>query len=1393
MAAVALATSAWGTDYAVDPVTGSMGNPGTAASPWSTLEAVFAASPAKTFQVGDHIYLRRGDHGVASVTGINTGDVFIEAEPGHTPVVRMSMINAHHWSVKGLTILGGVSIDNQTNENSDYNTFENCYMPSGGFSVCGNYITLRNNHIRNGGIHFLYHSNSGLVSGNTIEDFYSDAMNMKGNYNVFEYNLVMNAHKVSGNHNDMFQGWASTGNVLRGNEFRAYSDPNQPDLALPGVSDVQGIGLFDGWYVNWVIENNVVFVDHAIGIWIHGAKGCQVKNNTVVRCGQTAILDPRYPNIRVSAKKPGSPTGAPSITNIVLNNAAERFELDPVIDNSGASVGITMNNIVVAKSAFGSTFLNWGKKDMHLKAGAAAVIEAGTSSNSPPVIDADNNARPFGSAWECGAFEYGYVTAADTTAPSKPAGLSAMIVTGYGVDLHWAASTDNRKVAVYDIYRSGVQVGRTRAGTNYLDIYTNTACSYTVQAFDRSDNRSAMSDPVGGTPPVPDTQAPSVPSNVVAAALSTRVVRVGWTPSGDNVAVTAYAVYRGGALIGTSASTNYTDTGLTASTAYSYTVQARDFAGNVSAASASAEVTTLAPDLTPPSVPANVTAVATSSSSIQIRWNASTDNRGVAGYNVYRDGEVVDTVTATNCADTGLSALTLYTYAVAAFDAESNESGRSATAAATTFEPVPVLVGEAFEYSEGANLNGLNGGTGWGGPWVVGYDSAYPAIVESGNLGYAGVGASGNHMKFWTKGNGTTYENLDRSFESLIADGGQTVWLGMVVALCNSKNAATWSLAGLTTDANGLTNATLFTTVANDVSASFNFGSAALFNGDTSYTPHLLLVKIAMSGDAAPETLTAYADPDLSADPATWAGVTRSTLYANGGLIGFSYRGGRASTDTPNTDFHMDEFRIGATWQAAAGQTGTPPPAGDTEAPSVPSNVTAVAQSTNSILITWSASTDNVGVAGYEVYRGASLAGSTAAANYTDTGLTASTTYSYTVKAFDATGNVSAASAPAVAATLTPALPPVPAGTLLVEETFAYAVGSQIHGQNGGTGWTSAWNNSYPHTAGETTNTADTIPVVSGLTEAGNCLYVPETTDKNLGGSGTHRATNLQRSWTTVFDNTPATYWFAITLQSSVIRQQANWYLTGNVTPMISTPGTWNTPYTPRYYFYGTYIDRTANPLLFLIKISMSGNSDNELLTCFVNPDLTQSPSVWTPQAIITNQNFNGGFSGISFVGSNNGVASSGRGMLVDELRLATTWQAAVGQPVAANPDANGNGLPDAWETAYFGGTNNPLGAMGYDYDLDGMNNGDEFRAGTDPTNALSVLKFVAVDNAATSDLVLRWSGVTGKTYRVLYTTNLMSGTWATNPIAIPGVAPLNTYTVRVDKVTGFWKIGLQE
>ncbi len=186
-----------------------------------------------------------------------------------------------------------------------------------------------------------------------------------------------------------------------------------------------------------------------------------------------------------------------------------------------------------------------------------------------------------------------------------------------------------------------------------------------------------------------DTQPPTAPTNVRATAASPTSATVTWSASTDNVGVTGYDVYRGGAKVAQVAGSTltYTDTGLQPNTTYSYTVDAFDAAGNHSAQSAAATVTTPAgSDTQPPTVPQNVTATASSPTSVTVGWSASTDNVGVTGYDVYRGGAKVAQVAGSTLTytDTGLQPNTTYSYTVDAFDAAGNHSAQSAAATVTT-------------------------------------------------------------------------------------------------------------------------------------------------------------------------------------------------------------------------------------------------------------------------------------------------------------------------------------------------------------------------------------------------------------------------------------------------------------------------------------------------------------------------------------------------------------------------------------------------------------------------------------------------------------------------------------------------------------------------------------
>src|SRR5207237_6876231 len=117
----------------------------------------------------------------------------------------------------------------------------------------------------------------------------------------------------------------------------------------------------------------------------------------------------------------------------------------------------------------------------------------------------------------------------------------------------------------------------------------------TVDAFDAAGNHSPLSAAASVTTPAsPDAQPPSTPAGLVATAAGSTQVNLSWSASTDNVGVTGYSVYRGGAQIATVGGSTlaYSDTTAAPSTTYSYTVDAFDAAGNHSAQSASASATT---------------------------------------------------------------------------------------------------------------------------------------------------------------------------------------------------------------------------------------------------------------------------------------------------------------------------------------------------------------------------------------------------------------------------------------------------------------------------------------------------------------------------------------------------------------------------------------------------------------------------------------------------------------------------------------------------------------------------------------------------------------------------------------------------------------------------------
>ena len=208
-----------------------------------------------------------------------------------------------------------------------------------------------------------------------------------------------------------------------------------------------------------------------------------------------------------------------------------------------------------------------------------------------------------------------------------------------------------------------------------------------------------------------DTEPPTAPRRLRATGKSDTSVSLAWDASTDNVAVAGYDVYQHGQLMTSVPGTTLTATvtGLRPDTAYDWTVFARDAAPNVSQASGNLVVRTdrPPPDDEAPTAPANLRATGKSATSVSLAWDASTDNVGVTGYVVHRDGGQVATTAGPATTVTGLTTGTGYRFTVRARDAAGNLSAFSDEVIAAPGGAVPAgepRPGEVTTLREGTDV-----------------------------------------------------------------------------------------------------------------------------------------------------------------------------------------------------------------------------------------------------------------------------------------------------------------------------------------------------------------------------------------------------------------------------------------------------------------------------------------------------------------------------------------------------------------------------------------------------------------------------------------------------------------------------------------------------------------
>ncbi len=557
----------------------------------------------------------------------------------------------------------------------------------------------------------------------------------------------------------------------------------------------------------------------------------------------------------------------------------------------------------------------------------------------------------------------------------------------------------------------------------------------------------------------PDTTAPSVPTGVVATAAGASQINLSWAASTDNSGfVAGYRIYRNGATTPTATVTSglsYQDTGLPASTTYSYTVSAFDAASPVANESAKSSpaasaTTDAAPDTEAPTVPSNVVATAAGASQIDLSWDASTDNSGfVAGYRVFRDGATTPIATVTSglsYQDTGLAANTTYSYTVSAYDgavpvanvsAKSSPAASATTAAGTSATFLPVA--DAYVDSSAATSN-------YGTNTALRVDAS-PTVRSYLRFNPSGLTGTvaGATLRVWADTAHTGYDVFGVANTTWSESGAGSITSANAPPLAATKTgssgpvaAGTWTTVDVTplVSGNGLVSIALTTPSTT---------ALRMQSRENTHPPELI---ITTSGGGTPDTTPPSVPTGVVATAAgasqislSWAASTDNSGFVAGYRIyrdnnptpiatvtsGLSYQdtGLTASTTYSYTVSALDA----ATPTANESAKSSPPASAttdatpDTQAPTVPSNVVATAAGSSQIDLSWDASTDNSGfVAGYRIYRNGATtptATVTSGTSYQDTGLAANTTYSYTVSAYDAaaTPNESAKSSPAASAT----------------------------------------------------------------------------------------------------------------------------------------------------------------------------------------------------------------------------------------------------------------------------------------------------------------------------------------------------------------------------------------
>lgn len=573
------------------------------------------------------------------------------------------------------------------------------------------------------------------------------------------------------------------------------------------------------------------------------------------------------------------------------------------------------------------------------------------------------------------------VTLEDTEAPDAPTNVEASEITETSAKITWTASTDNVEVAGYNIYVDEAKINESLVTvTEYTltDLKAGTEYKVVVESVDTSSNTQSSE---AVTVKTVDTTKPSSPSEVAVGKITHNSAEVTWQESTDNVGVTGYNIYLNNKLVNTSPVTELRCelTALEAETEYQVKVEALDEAGNTSVSDPISFTTKTAPDNEAPTAPGGVAVSSITDNSAVVSWTASTDNVGVAGYNIYLNDNKINALPVTELQFqlTGLAAETEYQVRIEAVDGAGNTSSSGSISFAT--EALQTSDNEAPTVPSGVAVSGITEST------------AVVSWTEStDNVGVAGYNIYLNDNKV----NALPITELKFQLTGLTAE---TEYQVKVEALDEAGNSSISNpvsfVTGVAPDREAPTKPdgiTISDITHNSAVVMWNESTDNV--GVVGYNIYLNDVKV----NASPIT-------EQQADISETNELTTSVLrYELGGLeAATEYQVKIEAVDAVGNTSVSDVVRFTTvTFQEPGDQR-----------PTAPGNLTTVEVMSESISISWRPAGDNEGVVGYNVYVNGQRMNTTAITDtqYVLTGLTADTTYEIMVTAVNGVGNESEA------------------------------------------------------------------------------------------------------------------------------------------------------------------------------------------------------------------------------------------------------------------------------------------------------------------------------------------------------------------------------------------------